>query len=346
MRIAVVGGGIVGACTSWALSKRGAQVTLFERGRPMQETSSASSKLLHGGLRYLETGQFRLVRKALLARTTWLQRAPQFCQQLELLLPIYQDGSRSRWIVAAGIKLYDLLARGSGFPKSRWLTAAEVEARHPGLVQTALLGAYSFYDAQMDDYALGNWVVTQLAAEGVDIRTQCEITDFNQLSSFDRIVNATGPWAEALRQTQPGKSAYKLDLVRGSHILLKRPIETALLLPVPRERRVVFVLPYKGATLLGTTEIRQSEAENPGPSEHEIQYLLEVYNHYLSPHASTDDVIGSFAGVRPLVFSSNDPTNATREWAFEKVDNVLHIYGGKWTTALLEGEEAAKRILE
>lgn len=346
MRVAVVGAGIVGACTAWALARKGVSCTLYERHQPMGETSRASSKLLHGGLRYLETGQFRLVAKALQARRNWLELAPHLCQRLELLLPLYRHKGRTRLTVSAGIKLYDLLALGSGFPRARWLKPADVLALQPGLSAQGLSGAWAFHDAQMDDYALGQWVVGQFLQLGGELITGHEVRDLSSLDSYDRIVNATGPWAMQLRATLPGKPRYDLDWVRGSHIMLDRECPAAMLLEVPDSTRIFFILPYQGRTLIGTTEVRQSGPNNPGPSEDEITYLLDAHNHYLAPAAARGDVVESFAGVRPLLRSADNPSAATREWAFERTGQVLHIYGGKWTTAQIQGEEAAHRILE
>ena len=346
MEVAVVGAGIVGACTAWALARQGAEVTLYERKQPMGETSRASSKLLHGGLRYLETGQFRLVGKALHARTDWLELAPHLCHRLEMLLPMYRDKGRSQFTISAGIRIYDVLALGSGFPRARVLKPSEVLALQPGLSPDGLVGAWAFFDAQMDDHALGNWVIEQFRKLGGELVTDFEVRDLAVLDGFDRIVNATGPWAMQLRETMPGKPSYTLDWVRGSHIVLDRICPAAMLLEVPGSSRIFFVLPYQGRTLIGTTEVRQSGPNNPGPSEDEIRYLLDAHNHYLAPAAMRCDVVEAFSGVRPLLRSADNPSEATREWAFERTGNVLHIYGGKWTTAKLQGDEAAQRILQ
>jgi glycerol-3-phosphate dehydrogenase len=346
MHVAVIGAGIVGACTAWALARKGVKVTLYERNpQPMWETSRASSKLLHGGLRYLETGQFRLVGKALQARADWLEQAPHLCHRLEMLLPMYRDTGRSPLTVGAGIRIYDMLALGSGFPRGRLLKPAEVLALQPGLQKRGLVGAWAFHDAQMDDYALGNWVIEQFQGLGGELVTNHPVPDLTRFYGYEHVVNAAGPWAIKLRGTLPGMASFKLDWVRGSHIVLDRPCAAAMLLEVPDSKRIFFVLPWKGRTLIGTTEVRQSGPDNPGPSEEEIRYLLDAHNHYLQPAAQRHDVVEAFSGVRPLLRSASNPTEATREWAFERTGRVLHVYGGKWTTALTQGEEAAQRMI-
>ena len=123
MKVAVIGGGINGVMTAWAFARRGDCVDLFEKGRLMSATSRSSTKMLHGGLRYLEHGHLGLVREALQERSWWIRQAPQLARPLELLIPIYRNGERARWLVGAGIRLYDLLATGSGFPRGRWYSA-------------------------------------------------------------------------------------------------------------------------------------------------------------------------------------------------------------------------------
>lgn len=346
MKIAVAGAGIVGACTAWAAAKAGHSVVLFDKDTPMAHTSQSSSKLLHGGLRYLETGQFALVKKALLARRFWLEQAPHLCRPLELLFPIYAGSGRPAWQIGIGTKLYDFLAAGSGFPRSAWLNKAEVLKRCPTLLSDGLKGAFSFYDAQMDDFALGRWVAGQCRSLGVEIAEHHKIETLDSLSGFDRIANATGPWAMELRRQQGGTPAYTIDWVRGSHIFTDRPLQHALMLPVPDEKRIFFVLPYQGRTLIGTTEIRQNHPETERPSEEETTYLLAAYNTYHSEKLSAADISGSFSGVRPLLKSAANPSEASREWAFERIGSVLHIYGGKWTTAQIQGEAALSELLK
>ena len=344
--IAIVGAGIVGTCTAWALSQRGHQVTLFEQDSPISHTSRASSKLLHGGLRYLETGQFALVHKALQARRFWLQQAPHLCHPLPLLFPIYHGINRPRWQVGLGLKLYDLLARGSGFAPAQWLSSADTLRHYPNLNPHGLQGAYRFFDAQMDDHALGLWVLAQTQALGTKLVAQHRINSLAELAGFDHIVNAAGPWVMDLRRQQPGAAEHQIDWVRGSHLFINRPCPAALMLPVPGEQRIFFVLPYQGRTLIGTTEVRQAHPAAESASSAEIDYLLAAHNHYHRTSLQAADIAATFSGVRPLLKTAANPSQAKREWAFERIDNVLHIYGGKWTTAQIQGQAAADVLLK
>lgn len=202
MRVAVVGGGINGLCCAWRLGEDGHKVTLYERGRIMGETSRASSKLLHGGLRYLENGEFRLVREALLERDAWIRRAPHLAWPIRLVMPIYLGARRPRWMVALGLFTYDHLVGRSDLPKATWLNARQIHQRDPTLRSSGLLGGYEFSDAQMDDRALGLWVADQARLNDVTIREHAPVRSVaadgsvdvgGETRRYDWIVNVTGP---------------------------------------------------------------------------------------------------------------------------------------------------------
>jgi glycerol-3-phosphate dehydrogenase len=341
--VAVIGGGINGIMTAWELARRGCRVDLFERNRLMSATSRASTKMLHGGLRYLEHGHFGLVREALRERSWWLEQAPELTRPLEVLLPIYAGQGRPRWQVAAGVRLYDMLAAGTGFPKGGWHTAAEATARLPALESRGLCGAYSYWDGQMDDYRLGLWAAGHAAKAGVGVHEGARVERIEPESGailvggdrrfFHRVVNVAGPWAGELLTASSVPSGYRLDLVRGSHIVLAGSIECGCVLQVPGERRVLFVLPYQGNILLGTTEVRQKYPEIPIPEQFEIDYLLATFNHFFRDHRSKTDIVDAFAGVRPIVAANHDISTASRDSVIERRQRLINVFGGKWTTS-------------
>ena len=343
MDIGIVGGGINGLCCAWVLQQQGHRVCLYERDELLAATSSRSSKLLHGGLRYLENREFRLVREALRERDAWLARAPEFARPLRLVMPIYRESRRQRWLVRAGLSLYELLAGNSLLPASSWSTAAQLSALDPALRSDGLLGGYAFFDGQMDDLALGRWVADQARAAGAMIREHVDVRavdrsgritlDDGSSCQHQRLINVCGPWAEELLQRSGIASPYRLDLVRGSHLVLDRACPQAYLLEVPSEPRIAFVLPWQGKTLVGTTEVRQSIDAPVACADSERNYLLALLRHYFRGQGSATEVIGTFAGVRPLLRSATDPTRATREYAIHRDGALISVFGGKWTTA-------------
>ena len=350
MRIAIIGGGINGLCTAWTLAARH-DVTLYERDAVMGATSRASSKLLHGGLRYLENREFRLVREALRERDAWLARAPQAAHPIRLVYPVYADGRRSRWLVGTGMWLYDRLAGPTPLPRAEWRSARELLAADPALRAHGLRGGHVFSDGMMDDHALGLWVAQQAVAAGVTIHEHTPVdavdpaggvTVRGERVAYDRVVNVAGPWAVALLERSGVPARHRLDLVRGSHVVLAAPCAQPYLLEVPHERRVFFVLPWHGKTLVGTTEVRQRLDEPIVCSAEEEAYLLRAYRHYF-PEA-TPEVVERFAGVRPLLYSAANPTRATREYTIERHHHLITVLGGKWTTAMALADKAARAL--
>lgn len=354
MRVAVIGGGINGLCTAWRLAGSGHQVTLFERQRLMAATSSASSKLLHGGLRYLETGQFFLVREALRERDSWISRVPLLTKPLPIVLPVYADGRRPRWLLGVGMKLYDLLAGKSRLPKSESLSREQILSLAPTLTTDNLLGGFRYYDGQMDDHRLGLWVADQCRQAGVVIQEGAAVVSASpegkltlaagQVMTFDRILNIAGPWAEKLLADSGIKAKYTLDVVRGSHLVVKCPCPHALILEVPGAKRIFFVMPWKGCSLIGTTEVRQTLDAPITCSDAETDYLITAYNHFHSNQLTSADIVDTFAGIRPLVKSASDPTHARRDYAFQRNGRLLTVFGGKWTTSMALAEKLNRKV--
>jgi glycerol-3-phosphate dehydrogenase len=352
MRIGIIGGGINGLATAWVLAKQGHDVSLYERHKLLGATSSASSKLLHGGIRYLENFEFRLVRESLRERDAWFKRVPELAKPIPMVMPVYQTGRRSRFILGAGFFLYGQLSGKSALPRARWLDVEEVLGRSPELISESLLGGYAFYDGQMQDRALGLWVADRARDLGVQFHEGHEVAQVDGNGRvtlaggtklyFDRIVNAAGPWAIDLLGRSGISSRYQLDLVRGSHLVLAERCQQALLLEVPGERRIFFVLPYEGNTLVGTTEVRQHISEPVRCTSDERSYLLVAYRHYF-PN-STARVVHDFAGLRPLIRSSDAPQAASRDYAVECNGKLLTLLGGKWTTSIALARKVGKMV--
>ncbi len=353
MRVAVIGGGINGLCVAWQLAVDGHSVNLYEKGALMAETSSASTKLLHGGLRYLEQGSFGLVKEALSERAWWLAQVPQIAHPVELLLPLYQGG-RSRALVKCGLLLYDLLAGSKNIERHSWCDLASITANDTQLSTTGLLGGYRFFDGQMDDHALGLWVADQANQSGVTIAEHTSVNkvttegdvifENGQTVNYDRVINVTGPWAEQLLVSSGITSQYRLDLVRGSHLLLSGQLSRGYFLEHPTDQRIFFTLPYQGQILLGTTEVRQALGEINQCSNQERDYLLEGYNAFFCDKKSEQDIISGFSGLRPLLSSAADPNKASREYEIERINCLINVWGGKWTTARSLARKVVKHL--
>lgn len=317
----------------------------------MSATSRASSKLLHGGLRYLENGQFGLVREALVERNAWLDRAPELAKPIRFLLPVYRQSRRGQWLVAAGLFLYEKFAGKSKLPGVRKFCAAEVLEKNPELRAEGLVGGLEFSDGHMDDLALGLWVADQARARGVQIlegssvstlTAQAEITTGTRSIQHDRVVNVAGPWAVDLLVRSGLRCPYRLELVRGSHLVLDLVLEKAYLLEVPNEQRIFFVQPWKGKTLVGTTEVRQALDEPIQCSLEEERYLLRAFKHYFPK--SQLAVLETFAGVRPLVARGAEPSKSSREYVIHREGKLITVLGGKWTTATSLARKITEKI--
>jgi len=281
-------------------------------------------------------------------------KSTTFSHALPMIYPIFKNGRRSRGLLTAGLWLYRLLSLGSKLPAPRWLSKVEFAQLKPNLKTEDLIGGYRFYDGQMDDYSLGMWVAKQCREAGVKVIENTIVkkiqpdgkleTQDDVSYSFDRIVNAAGPWAEELLQQSGLSSSVKLDLVRGSHLIVNRYCGQAYLLEVPGERRIFFVLPWKDKTLVGTTEVRQELNDPITCSKEEVNYLLRAYNHWMTDAITEEDIDSTFAGLRPLLSSSDDPSRLTREYAIRRERQLVNVFGGKWTTSCALADKVVKMI--
>ena len=362
--IAVIGGGINGVMSAWALIDRGYRVDLYESREPMSQTSSASTKMLHGGLRYLAQGRLNLVKEALQERRWWLSQGTDHAAQMALVVPISnQQWTKALWI-GLGVKLYDLLARGSGFPTSRWLNRRTLASTLPGLDTSKFLGGWMYWDASMDDRRLGEWALSRLIDRGLRLKREevtrvfgngTVVTNSGE-QTYDVIVNTAGPWAQTLLSHSGIPSEYGLNLIKGSHIICDRPWPHGLAIP-HKEGRLIFLLPWKSQLLIGTTESHQATTDQIEASKQEVEELLQAANHVLELPLSEKDIVSTFSGLRPVVKTlvtnaeNSSPngqamSSASRESTVETFERIVTLWGGKWTTARQQGLAVAQVVTQ
>lgn len=357
-RVAVVGGGINGAGSAWELARRDYDVALYDKGTCGAQTSSATTKMVHGGLRYLERMHVALVRESLRERAWLLEAAPHLVHPLEILLPIYDDSPRSRVVIKAGLTLYDRLAHDANVPRHRSLPVHELLTRAP-LRERGLRGGFSYQDAQVDDFALVRAVVDAATRDGATVRENTRVdailddgkgfivrTAGGREERYDAVVNAAGPWMNELLRANGIAAPYVLSLVRGSHLVLRHRVSDAgLLLQSTGDRRVFFVLPWNETTLVGTTEVVQKEPlDGVRASDEEVAYLIERFNGYMRQPITAGDIQSTFAGVRPLVGRATNPSAIGRDSRVVRRGGMINVFGGKLTTFMALARKVALRV--
>jgi len=363
----VIGGGIQGAAVARDAALRGLSVLLLERGDLASGTSSRSSKLIHGGIRYLETGQFRLVREALHERALLLALAPELVRPLPFLIPHYRREGRSRLAVSAGLSLYAVLAGRHPLAEHRSVSADEALALEPSLRPEGLEGGSLYWDAQMEDALLcvavalaadraGAHVksytelVALTAAAGVPWRARIRDVDTGEDWAAEArcVVNAAGPWAEEIRALAGASRRAGLRRTRGTHIVVPGLTrERALLLTARRDGRVFFVLPWGAHSLIGTTDVDDAvPPERIAASEEDIRYLLEEAARAVPELAARGRPVRAFAGLRSLAQGSAIlPWANSRELRIVEEGTMLTLIGGKYTTHRSLAERVVDRVV-
>ena len=366
--IAIIGGGINGAGIARDAAGRGLKVLLVEKGDLAEGTSSRSGKLVHGGLRYLEYYEFRLVREALIEREVLLAAAPHIIWPMRFVLP-HSPEQRPAWLVRLGLVLYDSLGGRKKLPRTRKLDLRR--APEGKAIREQFRTAFEYSDCWVDDARLvvlnaidardkGATVLTRTAARmarrenGVWRLQLAGASGSESAASAGILVNAAGPWVEDVIERVAGRnSSRRVRLVKGSHIITRKFWEgpQAYLLQ-SEDRRVIFVNPYEDdLALIGTTDIPYSGApEDVAIDEDEIGYLLRIVNRYMRTTLGRGDVVTSFSGVRPLYDdNAGNPSAVTRDYVFDVEDEggkapLLSIFGGKITTYRKLAEHAMKRL--
>jgi glycerol-3-phosphate dehydrogenase len=360
----VIGGGVNGTGIARDAAGRGLSVLLVEKGDLASATSSWSSKLIHGGLRYLELYEFRLVAEALAEREILLKVAAHLVWPARFVMP-HVPGLRPRWMIRAGLFLYDHLARRASLPGSK---AVRLDAPpYASGLQPQLTHGFAYSDCRVDDARLVVANATDARKRGARVLTRTECLSAEranghwtarlsngELASARAVVNAAGPWVKSVlntRLSQPSGDAVRL--VKGSHIVLPKLYEGEHAFILQNDdRRVIFMIPYGDIhTLVGTTDVPvRDETVRPEATTEEIAYLCRAINRYLARPARPQDVVWKYAGVRPLYDDGTaDPSAVTRDYTLrldgeEGLAPVLSVFGGKITTYRRLAEQAMDRL--
>jgi glycerol-3-phosphate dehydrogenase len=366
--IAVIGGGATGVGVAVDAAARGLSIVLLEAHDFGKGTSSRSTKLVHGGVRYLEQGNVPLVMSALKERGLLRQNAPHLVHDLAFVVPNY-----SWWeapFYGIGLKLYDLLAGKYGFGASKLLTKEETLARLPALEPEELRGGVIYYDGQFDDARLLIHLAMTAADHGATLVNYCPATGLlrdaegfvNGVSARDEetgeeltisariVVNATGVFTDSIRRMADPAAEQLVVTSQGIHLVFDRSFlkgDTALMVPRTSDGRVLFVIPWHGHAVAGTTDTPlDAPSLEPRPLEEEIEFILETAGRYLSRPPSRADVLAVYVGLRPLVKGDGKTSALSRDHVIHvDTSGLLTITGGKWTTYRHMGEDCVDHAI-
>jgi glycerol-3-phosphate dehydrogenase len=360
--ILVIGGGATGTGAALDAVSRGLKTALVERFDYSAGTSSKSTKLLHGGVRYLEQavkkmdrGQYKLVRDALHERSTLLRLAPHLTRPLALVTPLYRRIDAPYYM--AGLKLYDWLAGRRGLIHSYYVSAKQALEKFPMLKKDGLKGGVVYYDGQFDDSrmnvslaltaseqgaAIVNYVevISLLKEKGKLVGAQVRDKESGDIFSVKSkmVINAGGPFCDSIRKMDDPSAEPMLTASSGIHIILDKkfsPPDTGLLIPKTEDKRVLFLLPWQGHTLVGTTDNPAAIEADPKVSSNDIQYVLRQLKHYFAMEVNEKDILASWSGLRPLVskLEAHDTARLSRDHIVNVSESgLVTVTGGKWTT--------------
>ncbi|MDA1087703.1 MAG: glycerol-3-phosphate dehydrogenase/oxidase [Verrucomicrobia bacterium] len=354
----IIGGGATGLGTAVDAASRGYDVVLFEQCDFAKGTSSRSTKLVHGGVRYLQQGNVSLVTEALKERGLLLQNAPHLVDDVAFIVPSYEWWESPFYGI--GLKVYDLLAGRYGFGKSETLSREEVIAEIPSINPEGLRGGTRYYDGQFDDARLAINLATTAFEQGATLLNYARVSAINKdedgvaggVTIVDAetgqehridgrvVINATGPFADAVRRLDNPDAKPIIAPSQGVHLVLERSFisgDAAIMVPHTDDGRVMFAIPWHDVAVVGTTDTPIDEISlEPRAFDEEIDYILETANRYLQRPATRDDILSVFAGIRPLVKAGDaeDTAALSREHAIlvDPDSGLLTAAGGKWTT--------------
>jgi glycerol-3-phosphate dehydrogenase len=370
--VVIIGAGINGAGIARDAAMRGLKVLLIEKGEPGEGTTVASTRLIHGGLRYLEHFEFGLVHESLREREILLRIAPHLVRPLAIAIPIYKQSKRGWLTIRAGMILYDLLSWGKSLPRHRMLSRAETLNRWAGLNPDGLIGSALYYDAQvefperlvMDNVlsarefgaeVLTHTRVTKLVVEDGKVSGVEFVREEGQFAEASVVINAAGPWIDQVLERVVVKSPKLIGGTKGSHIVVP-PFPgapaNAIYLEARSDGRPIFIIPWNKLYLIGTTDVRfEGDPDDVRCEPWEIDYLLSETNLALpGAHLTRDSIVDTYSGVRPLpVTNDKDEQSITRRHFIREhpqLSNLLSIVGGKLTTYRSLAEECVDLIFQ
>ena len=364
----IIGGGITGAGVLREAVRMGLKTLLLEKYDFAWGTSGRSSKLVHGGLRYLKQGRLQLMRESIHQRQRLIAEAPGLVEELDILLPVYKNKNPGRLMLTAGLTLYDIMA---GRRRHTYYDAKTFASMAPGIEQSGLAGGFSFMDAQTDDARLVLRLIDEAVDAGGTALNYCAVTrivrnDQGMVSGIEAkdtetgqsailntsaVINATGAWAETLHPShRPGRH---LRPLRGSHLVIgaeRITLSRAVTLSHPDDKRPLFIIPWEGALILGTTDLDHGSDIHSEitATEDEARYMLECLNAYFPEARITPaECIASFAGIRPVMTEKEgvDPSKESREHVTWTDKGLVTITGGKLTTFRILAADALKAAL-
>lgn len=369
--IIIIGGGASGVGCAVDAASRGFDVLLLEQSDFGKGTSSRSTKLVHGGVRYLAQGDVSLVREALKERGMLKQNAPHLVKNQAFIVPCYSLWQK--FYYGVGLKVYNLLSGKYGFGKSRILSKKETLERLPNIEPKNLSGGVIYYDGQFDDARLLIDLVSTASANGASVLNYVRV--FELLKNFGGkvsgvkfedietgeifsveakiVINATGAFSDSVRKMSVEDAKEIIAPSQGIHLVFDKSFlnsDDAIMIPKTSDGRVLFAIPWNGKTIVGTTDTPIEKAElEPKPFEKEIEFILETCKNYLAKPPRREDVLSVFVGIRPLVKSTGTKNTAklSRDHTIEVDEsNLLTLTGGKWTTYRNMAEDAIDRAIK
>ncbi|MBT5855407.1 glycerol-3-phosphate dehydrogenase/oxidase [bacterium] len=364
----IIGGGINGVAIAREAALRGLSVTLFEKGRLGDGASSNTSKLAHGGLRYLEQFKFGLVRESLRERDLLLKNCPDLVKPMPFIFPVYKGGKRPMWQIAIGLFVYDFFSRKGSLPRHKHLTVSQVQSAVPGINSDLLLGGFCYYDAQMDDAEIVRRNAAHAKDSGAKIIERARVVGVNsnegkavgvlfesegKVSELKSscILNCSGAWSNGVMAWGNGRQKVSVYPTKGVHLICpSQGLETAMILSAPQDNRIFFVMPWKGKTLIGTTDTDFSgDPDSVKCTDDDQRYLLMAVSHYFPDWKLRDeDVLETFVGLRPLVKeAAKSASDISRDFHLSRSETgVVTLLGGKFTTHRYMAEQTVDYLLD